>query len=237
MNKKNIIAIWTIIISIGVILVCTLTLLGITKSKNTVENGLKALPKPQITGGSRGELGIDKNINESTIDDYLGRPDSIYRDMRLLEDPATYENIGGDRFLSGYVKGFEIISLPYLIPVEGLPEEVGDTYIGDTLFSINEEGKYIANYTESMDILEYIFPKDKNIFIMCGGGGYAFMMKNLLVNLGWNENKIYNVGGYWYYDGKNNINVKRNIDGEDVYDFWKVLYHDIDFSKLHKIEQ
>ena len=85
MNKKNIIAIWTIIISIGVILVCTLTLLGITKSKNTVENGLKALPKPQITGGSRGELGIDKNINESTIDDYLGRPDSIYRDMRLFK--------------------------------------------------------------------------------------------------------------------------------------------------------
>ena len=233
MNKKNIIAIWTIIISIGVILVCTLTLLGITKSKSTVENGLKALPKPQITGGSRGELGIDKNINESTIDDYLGRPDSVYRDMRLLEDPATYENIGGDRFLSGYVKGFEVIPLPYLIPVEGLPDEVGDTYTGNTLF-YNDNGTYVANYKESLSILEEIFPKDKVIFLMCGGGGYAGMTKNFLVSMGWDENKIYNVGGYWYYKGKNNVEVPKV---NNKYDFSNVPYHEIDFDKLTKADK
>ena len=195
------------------------------------------LPKPQITEGLRGELGIDKNINEETIDKYLNREDSVYRDVRMLEDPGNYEAIGGDSKLSGFVKGFEVISLPYIIPVSGLPEAVGNTYIGDTLFSINSEGKYVANYKESMEILEYIFPKDKNIFLMCGGGGYAGMTKKLLVSLGYDENKIYNVGGYWYYQGKNNVNVKRSTNGEDVYDFWKVLYHNIDFSKLHKIEQ
>ena len=94
---------------------------------------LKELPKPEVTGGSRGELGIDKNINESTIDEYLNRPDAVYRDMRMLEDPATYENIGGDRFLSGYIEGFEVVPLPYIIPVTGLPGEVGKTYEGNEM--------------------------------------------------------------------------------------------------------
>ena len=45
-------------------------------------------------------MGIDKNINEATIDEYLNRPDSVYRDMRMLEDPGNYEAIGGDRLLA-----------------------------------------------------------------------------------------------------------------------------------------
>lgn len=49
------------------------------------------LPLPEITGGQRGELGIDKNINEETIDKYLNRSDSVYRDMRMLKDPGNYE--------------------------------------------------------------------------------------------------------------------------------------------------
>ena len=44
---------------------------------------------------------------------------------------------------------------------------------------------------------------------MCGGGGYAGMTKAMLVSLGWNGDKIYNTGGYWYYNGKNNVEVKR----------------------------
>ena len=195
------------------------------------EEELPKLPKPEITDGVRGEFGIDKNINESTIDNYLGRSDSVYRDMRMLEDPAKYENIGGDRFLSGYIKGFEVIPLPYIIPVEGLPEEVGDTYGGNTLFH-EENGKYIANYKESKKILEEIFPRDKVIFLICGGGGYAGMTKNFLISMGYDENKIYNVGGYWYYKGKNNIEVPRNADGS--LNFNGVPYHKINFNKLTK---
>ena len=153
-------------------------------NNNSNDVVLKDLPKPEVTGGERGKLGIDKNINELNIDEYLGRTDSVYRDMRMLEDPGNYEAIGGDSYLSGYVKGFEIVSLPYIIPVSGLPEEVGDTYIGDTLFRIDEEGNYVANYEESLAIIEELFPKDKNIFLMCGGGGYAGMTKNFLVSLG-----------------------------------------------------
>ena len=192
----------------------------------------KRLPKPELSEGLRGELGIDKNINEETIDKYLERSDSVYFDMRMLVDTAHYENIGGDSYLSGFVKGFEVLPYPFLAPVEGLPSEVGDPYTGKTLFRI-ENGKYIANYKESMDILEYFFPRDKYIFLMCGGGGYAGMTKNMLVSLGWNKDKIYDVGGYWYYKGKNKVKVKN--EELNSYDFWKVNYHNIDFDSLHEV--
>lgn len=196
-------------------------------------NALSILPKPEISEGERGQLGIDKNINEANIDNYLNRSDSVYRDMRMLVDPGNYAAIGGDSYLSGFVKGFEVVPLPYIMPVTGLPESVGDTYVGKTLFSIDENGNYVANYEESMSIIEYLFPKDKNIFLMCGGGGYAGMTKGMLVSLGWDENKIYNVGGYWFYEGENNVAVKEtNSLGETVYNFSKVAYHDIDFSML-----
>ena len=224
-----------ILMSVGLGICCCL----VNNNRDTKDNNsntLKELPKPELDGGQRGELGIDKNINETNIDEYLNREDSVYRDMRMLEDPAIYENIGGDRFLSGYIKGFEIVPLPYIIPVDGLPSEVGNTYIGTTLFSY-ENNTYVANYEESMSIIEELFPKDKIIFLMCGGGGYAGMTKNFLVQLGWDENKIYNIGGYWYYKGKNNIEVKKTVDGKVTYDFENVPYHKIEFDKLTKIEK
>ena len=229
MKKKSIIMLVISVLIIITIIVCAFIF-------NDKENNLEALPKPEVTEGVRGEFGIDKNINEETIDNYLNREDSVYRDMRMLKDPGNYEAIGGDAYLSGFIKGFEIVPLPYLVNVSGLPEEVGDTYTGDTLFT-EKDGKYTANYEESMDILEYLFPKDKNIFLMCGGGGYAGMTKNMLVTLGWDENKIYNVGGYWYYNGKNNVEVKTEKYGDISYDFWKVPYHDIDFDLLHEVNQ
>ncbi len=195
----------------------------------------KYLPKPTVTGGERGSLGIDKNINELTIDDYLNRTDSVYRDMRMLKDPANYESIGGDSYLSGFVKGFEVVPYPYLVNVLGLPSSVGNTYSGKTLFTY-ENNQYTSNYAESLEILEYLFPKDKYIFLMCGGGGYAGMTKNMLVSLGWDSDKIYNVGGYWYYNGKNNVIVKNEKYDKVSYDFWKVTYHNIDFNNLHEVK-
>lgn len=223
-NKKVILIILSIIILVVLIS-------GLLFFINDKQN---KLPKPEVTSGVRGEFGIDKNVNEETIDNYLGRSDSVYRDMRMLKDPGNYEAIGGDSYLSGFVKGFEVVPFPYVVNVSGLPDEVGETYTGKTLFT-EKNGNYTPNYEESMDVLEYLFPKNKNIFLMCGGGGYAGMMKNMLIELGWDENKIYNVGGYWYYKGENNVLVKRTINNEVTYDFWKIPYHDIDFSMLHEV--
>lgn len=194
------------------------------------------LPLPEVTGGERGMLGIDKNVNEETLDNYLGYEGIVYRDMRMLKDPGNYEAIGGDSYLSGFVKGFEVVPYPLLTEVKGLPEAVGDSYKGKTLFSVDKSGNYVANYKESMEYLEYYFPKDKVIFLICGGGGYAGMTKSLLVSLGWDENKIYDVGGYWFYNGKNNVEVKQTRNGKVTYDFWKVTYHDIDFDSLTEVK-
>ena len=206
-------------------------LIGVGIGRIIPSSSLSKLPKPEVTGGERGKLGIDKNINEKTIDKYLNRSDSVYRDMRMLKDPGNYEAIGGDSYLSGLIEGFEVVPYPLLTEVKGLPKEVGDSYKGKTLFK-EENGKYKANYKESIKFLEYYFPKDKNIFLICGGGGYAGMTKNLLVSLGWNKNKIYNVGGYWNYEGKHNIKIKNG----KKYDFWKVNYHDIDFDNLTEVK-
>ena len=194
------------------------------------------LPKPELSEGLRGTFGIDKNINETTIDNYLNRSDSVYRDMRMLKDPGNYEAIGGDSYLSGFIKGFEVVPYPYIVNVTGLPEEVGKTYEGKTLFTL-KDGKYIANYNESLSILEYLFPKDKNIFLMCGAGGYAGSTKEMLVALGWDEHKIYNIGGYWYYNGNNNVEVKRTTNNKTYYDFYKINYHNIDFTNLTKVSK
>ena len=59
--------------------------------------------------------------------------------------------------LSGTIKGFEIIPYPYLTKVKGLPEAVGKTYEGKTLFTENEDGTYSPNYKESMEFLEMYF--------------------------------------------------------------------------------
>ncbi len=220
---------WTGIVA--AILIVAAFLIG----KN-VGGSLVGLPMPELAEGQRGELVIDKNINEGTIDKYLNRSDAVYRDMRMLKDPGNYEAIGGDSYLSGFVRGFEVVPLPYLVNVKGLPEEVGETYTGETLYRLHSDGSYTANYEESEAILAALFPKDKVIFLMCGGGGYAGMTKSLLVALGWDETKIYDVGGYWFYEGENNVEVKREKeDGTVVYDFYKVPVHEIDFSSLTEI--
>ena len=128
-------------------------LIGYFVFNNKPSNVLSELPKPEVTEGERGMLGIDKNINESTIDNYLNRSDSVYRDMRMLKDPGNYEAIGGDSYLSGFVKGFEVVPYPYLTEVKGLPEAVGKSYTGRTLFTQLEDGSYKANYEESLSIL------------------------------------------------------------------------------------
>jgi len=219
-------------IFIGSIIAAIAIVAGLALGSLMWRQKLPMLPKPEVSDGQRGELGIDKNVNESTIDKYLGRSDSVYYDVRMLVDPAAYEEIGGDRYLSGLVDGFEVVPFPYFVNLKGMPEAVGEIYGGPTLFT-EKDGKYTANFKESWQILNDLFPKDKYIFLMCGGGGYSGMLKNMLVSLGWDTNKIYVVGGYWYYEGQHNVKIKQD-DGS--YAFWKIPYHDINFNNLTEVE-
>ena len=184
-------------------------------------------------------FGVDKNINMETLDQYLGRDDVAYRDVRMLFDPADYAAIGGNADLASTVEGFRIVPYPYLATLSALP--VAGAYDGDTLFTLtwNEDGSIAtatANYEEAMLVLEDLFPKDKAIFLMCGGGGYAGMTKSLLIFLGWDPALLYNVGGNWSYQGDHGVELiqySEDANGNDYFATWRADYAYIDFSRLH----
>lgn len=197
-----------------------------------------ALPAAEPDESS--QFGVDKNINIGTIDQYLDRDDVVYRDVRMLFDPADYAAIGGDANLSATIRGFKIVPYPYLATLSELP--VANAYAGETLFSLtwNEDGSIASaepNYKESMLVLEDLFPKDKPIFLMCGGGGYAGMTKSLLVFLGWDANLLYNIGGNWGYTGDNALELivyPEDANEDEIYATWRADYATIDFALLHK---
>ena len=216
-----------------------LVLLPLASCKGVAKNKEKALPKPEVD--SESIFGVDKNINMSTIDDFLGRNDVVYIDVRMLFDSADFAAIGGDADLSKTIDGFKVVPYPYIGSLSELPVTGG--YASDCLYEIEWTDGFIcssvkANYQESDIILSEIFPKDKAIFLMCGGGGYAGMMKALLIELGWNQELIYNVGGNWNYTGeysKELIIYPEDASMSKIYATWRVDYTYIEFSKLQRI--
>ncbi|MBQ2697763.1 MAG: hypothetical protein IJF59_03720 [Clostridia bacterium] len=178
----------------------------------------------------------------TTIDGFLGRDDVAYRDVRMLFDPADYAAIGGDADLSRTIEGFKIVPYPYLGTLQALP--VAGAYEGKTLFDVqwNADGSVASaspNYQESLRILEELFPKDRAVFLMCGGGGYAGMTKTLLLHLGWEETLLYNIGANWEYDGAHDLELivyPENAADDNIYATWRADYAYIDFDRLHPEE-
>ena len=202
-------------------------------------SGKKVLPPPEIDYTSM--FGVDKNINIDTIDNYLGRDDVAYIDLRMLFDPANFAEIGGEAELTRTIKGFRIIPYPYIATLPELP--VPNAYDGPCLYALtwNEDGSIATatqNYAESDMILSDLFPKDKAIFLMCGGGGYSSMMKALLLHLGWDKTRLYIVGANWNYTGSQALELA--VSADDTKDgvslaSWRADYIHIDFSRLHSI--
>ena len=71
--KKNKLLITVIIVFIIIVI----SFITIKFSSNTSK-----LPNPEISSGLRGELGIDKNINEDNIDNYLSREDIVFYERK-----------------------------------------------------------------------------------------------------------------------------------------------------------
>lgn len=220
------------------VLLSVLTLAAVL-SLSACQEGSGSLPPPETDASS--EFGVDVNINMETIDQYLDREDVAYRDVRMLFDPADYAAIGGEADLSRTIRGFRVVPYPYIATLSALPVE--GAYAGDTLFTVewNGDGTIASvreNYQESMLVLEDLFPRDKAIFLMCGGGGYAGMMKTLLLELGWDEGLLYNIGGNWTYTGENGLELivyPEDAEEENIYATWRADYAYIDFSRLHPV--
>jgi len=197
-----------------------------------------SLPPPEPDDGF---FGIDLNINMTMIDDFLGRPDVAYFDMRMLFDPADFPAIGGISSLTRTLPGYRVVPFPFIASLGAMP--VDGAYEGDKLFEVvwgenREILKITPNYLESEFILSDIFPKDKVIFLMCGGGGYSALIRTLLIHQGWDEKMIYHTGGNWFYEGTKSLDLE--IHSEDDHDdpiiaTWRVNYAFIDFDHLHRI--
>lgn len=184
-------------------------------------------------------FGIDLHVNTNTVDDYLGREDTVYIDLRMVSDPAEYEAIGGESDLDRAIAGFRCVPYPFLATLQDLP--VPGAYHGRSLYTVlwNEDGtpaSVTPNYAESEQVIDDLFPKDKNIFLCCGGGGYSGMMRAVLISLGRNPDRIYNVGAVWAYEGKNIVDlVERPQNGEPFVATWRIDYAFIDFSMMHPL--
>jgi hypothetical protein len=196
------------------------------------------LPPPEPDSGL---FGMDLNINMTTIDDFLCRPDVAYFDVRMFFDPADFPAIGGISNLTRALPGYRVVPFPFIATLSAMP--VDGAYEGDKLFEVvwsedREILKVTPNYLESETILSELFPKDKKIFLMCGGGGYSFLIRSLLIHQGWDENMIYHTGGNWHYEGTKALNMIVNPEDADddlILATWRVNYAFIDFDRLHRI--
>ena len=176
----------------------------------------------------------DRNITIKNIDDNLGIEGVVYRDMRMIEDPADFSVVGGSPDLNVLIEGFEVVPLP-LIANPG-PMPVPTPYDGLHLFDVVWAGETKITsitpcYKESMQVLEKIFPKDKVIFAVCGGAGYSSMIRSVLIYLGWSPEKIYNVGAMWKYKGDKGIDIVVPLDnGEKEIHTDRCILHEFDFD-------
>ena len=223
---------------LAAVLLFSLTACGAAPAEETPAP--KALPAPSVNAES--QFGVDANVNISNIDEWLDRDDVVYRDMRMLFDPADYAAIGGEADLTHTIEGFKVVPFPYIATLQSLPVE--GAYTGDCLYTVewNADGTVKSaapNYAESEMILRELFPKDKAIFLMCGGGGYAGMMKQLLLFLDWDENLLYNIGANWEYTGSRGVELvvyPEEAGGRNIYATWRADYAYIDFTRLEKLQ-
>lgn len=144
-----------IIILVAAIMI-TLTLSGCTKDSST----LAAIPS---------------TVTVTEIDEYLGRSDAQYIDLRNFDD----------KMKSGYISGFEFI--PFF------------DYLEATNVLVRTDGNwdFAAEDIKNEAALRALFNEDRTIFLMCGSGTRAGFVKAALESLGY-ENVI-NAGGFADY--------------------------------------
>lgn len=138
------------------------------------------LPKPSDT---EGDYSADKsNINTENLIDFLNRDDSVYIDLRDYED-----------YVKKHFRNFEVI--PFFAYI--FNEKAGEEGFPQLYKGTHEEP--VAVYESSDAILNALFPKDKNLIIVCQSGGRVTMLMKMLAAKGYDMSKVYNVGGMAQY--------------------------------------
>lgn len=167
------------------ILLLTVFLFGCSCKENTNDTIL-SIPskKTQLDNDV-----LSSPINAYNLDKYLFREDVQYVDLRK-----------GEMILEeGYVAGFEFVPFYEIIAAFRGNETLytmASSYDNDgKIIPSGQIGGFRANFEESKSIIESIFRKDKYIFLISQGGSEGGYVINLLIQLGYDGNLLYNVGG------------------------------------------
>lgn len=174
----------------------------------------------------------DSVILPSNLDNYLFINDVFYVDTR---DP--------NQFLEeGHVAGF--VNIPFYQLIANLNDKeatlfkmtkVTDTN-GKVILQLGDVGSFEPVYEESISIVKSIFPTREKILIISTAGVESTYLANLLVQLGYEPENIYNVGNYSNSIGNKTSyreldNAKHRVTGVNSYRV-RIEY---DFGDLHRI--
>ena len=122
---------------------------------------------------------IDEEITIFNLDEYMGRDDVQYVDLRNFDA----------KFAAGYIDGFEII--PFFDYLDNRAFDRNHTYLFDPNQLINE------------GIMTSYFKQDKIIFLYADGCIRANYIRDVLLYLGYE--KVFALGGYFEYKGQYNV--------------------------------
>ena len=132
---------------------------------------------------------ITSPINTLNLDKFMFRGDVQYVDLRssrmVLEE--------------GYVAGFEFIPFYNIVASfsenNALYQMKRTTDSAGNVYFAGEIGGFVAQFEESQTVIETLFDKNKYIFFISQGGTECGYMINLLIQLGYNAELLYNIGG------------------------------------------
>lgn len=165
---------------------------------------------------------LQSPVNTKNIDSYMFRDDVQYVDLRSSEMILE----------EGYIAGFEFVPFYDIIASfskgETLYQMKNITQDDGSTIAAGQIGGFIAQYEESNRIIKSLFDEDKYIFFVSQGGSESSYIINLLIQLGYNGNLLYNIGGVmntesvpsyssiqtnkYFVEGQGNLDVSINYN-------------------------
>lgn len=156
-------------------------------TSNEPVNEILELPIKEIPSSA---LMSDSPITPANIDDYLFRDDCVYIDTRSGVQFYSEGSIGSFMNIPfyGYIADFK--------KTDALFTMTKVTADDGTIYPLGEPGSFIANYVESEEMIKSLIPKNKNILVISTAGVESCYFIHLLIQLGYDEAKLYNVGSF-----------------------------------------
>jgi rhodanese-related sulfurtransferase len=130
-------------------------------------------------------------ITPKNLDMYMFRDDCVYLDTRY---PYQF-------YQEGAIAGF--LNLPFYEYIADFNKDANALYTitkiknedGSTIYP-GDPDSFIANYEESEDLIYDLNPKEKNILVIATAGVESCYFLNLLIQLGYDPARLYNVGSF-----------------------------------------